>query len=179
MNVKQTKVLYPVVFLLLSVYYCLPFFLKINYWGIRDWDLFTTIAAVPAGTILNYGQFPFWNPYLAGGNILFHHPEIAVLSPFVLLYLIFGAVVGLKLQVFICYFLGFWGSWKLFKKLGISEFGALMVAVVYFGSVHFSLHFAEGHMPFTHFCFLPWFIYFLLKANEKKNILSAPVLFWL
>ena len=95
---KKTKLIFPAIFFLLAVYYTLPFLLKYDFWGLRDWDMFTTLAAVPVGTIVHYGQFPFWNPYLGGGNILFHHPQVAVLSPFLLLYLIFGAVVGLKLQ---------------------------------------------------------------------------------
>lgn len=174
----QNKILKfsPLLFFLLAVYYTLPFLLKINYLGVRDWDLFTTIAAVPVGSLLEYGQFPFWNPYLGGGNILFHHPEVLVLSPFMLLYLVFGAVVGLKLQVMLCYFIGFWGSFKLFQRLGISSVGAFLSVIIYFGSVHFALHFAEGHMPFTHFCFLPWFIYFLLKSDlNKRNILYAAI----
>ena len=176
MNGKKSHLTYPLIFFGLALLYTLPFLLKLNYWGVRDWDLFTTIAAVPAGTILQYHQFPFWNPYLAGGNILFHHPEVAVFSPFLLLYLIFGAVVGLKLQVLICYFLGFWGSHRLFTRLGISSFAALLASVAYFGSVHFALHFAEGHMPFTHFCFLPWFVYFILKSVERlRHSLVAGV----
>ena len=105
--------------LLLAVYYALPFLLKLTWWGVRDWDLFLTIAAAPAGSILDYGQFPFWNPYLSGGNILFHHPEVAVLTPFFLFYLLFGAVIGLKLQVLMAYFLGFWGSMRLGRTLGM------------------------------------------------------------
>jgi len=176
MTLKKSKFLFPAVFFILSVYYTLPFLLKYNFWGIRDWDLFTTIAAVPAGTILHYGQFPFWNPYMGGGNILFHHPEVAVLSPFFLLYLIFGSVVGLKLQVLICYFLGFWGSHRLATSLGISQWAALMTTVAYFGSVHFAMHFAEGHIPFTHYCFLPWFIYFVVSSKQKQwNVVWAGV----
>ncbi len=169
MTLIKSKVLFPSIFLLLSVYYTLPFLLKYDYWGIRDWDLFTTIAAVPVGSLLHYGQFPFWNPYLGGGNILFHHPEVAVLSPFLLLYLIFGAVVGLKLQVMICYFLGFWGSHRLATALGISKWAAVVTAVAYFGSVHFAMHIAEGHIPYTHFCFLPWFLYFVINSVDRKG----------
>lgn len=158
----------------LALFYTLPFLLKLSNWGGRDWDLFTAMAAVPVGSIIDYGQFPFWNPYMGGGNILFHHPEVAVLSPFFLLYLFFGAVIGLKLQVLICYFIGFYGSSKLAEQLGMSRLASLLVAVVYFGSVHFALHFAEGHIPFTHFCFLPWFLSFLFRSEEKRwSILGA------
>ncbi len=166
MDFRKSKLFFPAVFFILAVIYSLPMLLKLRYWGIRDWDLFSCVAAIPAGSILHYGQFPFWNPYLSGGNILFHHPEVAVLTPFILLYLIFGAIIGLKLQVLICYFLGFWGSHKFFQELGISPLSAAVAAIAYFGSVHFALHFAEGHMPFTHFAFLPWFLYFVLRAGK-------------
>ncbi|MEW5925794.1 MAG: 6-pyruvoyl-tetrahydropterin synthase-related protein, partial [Candidatus Zixiibacteriota bacterium] len=33
-----------------------------------------------------------------------------------------------------------------------------------------------GHIPFTHFCFLPWFAYFILKTDESwKYILAAAI----
>lgn len=176
MDFRKSKFLYPSIFLILAVYYTLPFLMKISYWGVRDWDLFTSIAEIPAGSIIHFGQFPFWNPYMGGGNILFHHPEVGVLTPFFLLYMIFGAVVGLKLQVLICYFLGFWGSHKLFNSLGMSKIAGLVASVAYFGSVHFALHFAEGHIPFTHYAFLPWFVFFVLQAGQsKKNILWASL----
>jgi len=159
----------PALFVLLAVYYALPLLLKIDWWGVRDWDLFTTIAAVPAGTVLHYGQFPFWNPYLGGGNILFHHPEVTVLSPFFLLYLIFGSVVGLKLQVLVCYGLGFGGSYLLARAFGVSRVAGVLFSVAYFGSVHFALHIAEGHMPFTHYCFLPWFSYFVIESHNRRH----------
>ena len=78
----------------MALYYTLPYFLNLNNWGVRDWDLFATITAVPIGSITHYGQFPFWNPYLLGGNILFHHPEVAVFSPFIFIHWLFGVVVG-------------------------------------------------------------------------------------
>ena len=106
-DITKHKLFTPGLSAILSLFYTLPFLLKITWWGGRDWDLFTTMAAVPVGSLVDYGQFPFWNSYLGGGNILFHHPEVAVLSPFFLLYLVFGAVVGLKLQVLICYVIGF------------------------------------------------------------------------
>ncbi len=162
---------------MLAIYYTLPFLLKLNYWGIRDWDLFTTVTAVPVGAIVDYGQFPFWNPYLMGGNILFHHPEVAIFSPFILLHLLLGPVVGLKIQVLICYFLGLRGSYRLGRTLGMSPVAGFLMAIGYFGSIHFALHIAEGHMPFTHFCFLPWFVHFVLQSMQvRRKIIWAGVM---
>jgi len=173
---KRANYIPPVIFFFISLIFTLPFLLKWSYIGVGDWELFTLMAAVPERTVLLYHQFPFWNPYLGGGNILFAHPEVGVLSPFFLLILVFGAVGGLKLQIFIAYFLGFYGSYLLSRKLGISNIGAYLVSFVYFGSSYFALHFSIGHIPFTHFCFLPWFIYFVLKATDNWKYIFAAAL---
>ncbi len=170
---RYSKYIPPAIFFGVALIFSLPFLLKWNYIGPRDWELFVTMAAIPVKSILYYFQFPFFNPYLAGGNILFAHPEVAVFSPFFLILLLFGAIGGLKLQVLIVYFLGFWGSWLFSRQLGLSKISSYLVSFVYFGSSYFALHFSAGHMPFTHFCFLPWFLYFLLKANENRKYLLA------
>ncbi|MEK7774463.1 MAG: hypothetical protein AAB305_01085, partial [Candidatus Zixiibacteriota bacterium] len=161
----------PVAFLLLAIIYTFPFLIKLSWWGVRDWDLFTAIAAVPVRSVLEYGQLPSWNPWMAGGNILFHHPEVGVVSPFFVLNLLLGVVVGLKIQVLICYWLGFWGSYRMSRTLGQSPAASVLVAVAYFGSVHFAMHFAEGHMPFTHFAFLPWFVEGVIRSTDNKRYL--------
>ncbi|MFQ5608097.1 MAG: hypothetical protein ACE5GA_09130, partial [Candidatus Zixiibacteriota bacterium] len=51
----------------------------------------------------------------------------------------------------------------------MSEPAGYHVSAVYFGSVYFALHFAEGHIPFTHFCFLPWVGYFWIRSVEKRK----------
>ncbi len=160
----------------MALFYTLPYFLNLNNWGIRDWDLFATITAVPIGSIAHYGQFPFWNPYLLGGNILFHHPEVAVFSPFIFIHWLFGVVIGLKIQVFVCYVVGFWGSYRLAQSMGISKTGAVLASLSYFGSIHFVLHFSEGHIPFTHFCFFPWFVVLVKESvNDWIKVLTAAV----
>ena len=164
---KQNGYLPPLVFFIASLIFSLPFLLNWRYIGVGDWELFATMAAVPERTVLHYHQFPFWNPYIGGGNILFAHPEVGILSPFFVLILLFGAVGGLKIQMLFSYFLGFWGTYLFANRLGMSKSASYLAAFVYFGSSYFALHFAIGHIPFTHFCFLPWFVYFLLKAGDN------------
>ena len=154
---------------LAAVIYSLAFLLSDSKLGVHDWELFTAMAEIPRVIVLKFGQFPFWNPYVGGGNILFHHPEVAILSPFFGLILIFGAVIGLKLQVLLCYFLGFWGSVRFARTLGMSESAGYLFGSIYFGSAFFALHFSEGHIPFTQFCFLPWVAYFWLKSLTRPR----------
>ncbi|SYZ72756.1 membrane hypothetical protein [Candidatus Zixiibacteriota bacterium] len=170
----------PVIMGAVAILYSLPFLIYWDYLGVGDWELFTTMAAIPVREVLYYHQFPFWNPYIGGGNILFAHPEVAVLSPFFLINMVFGALAGLKVQVFFTFFLGLWGTYLFSRKLGLSEVASYMAAFVYYGSTYFGLHYAIGHMPFTHFCFLPWFLYFLLKSEENwKYVMGAAAAIFL
>jgi len=174
--IESSVYLPPAIFLLISLIFSLPMILKWNYIGVGDWELFTTMAAVPARTLLHYHQFPFWNPYLGGGNILFAHPEVGIFTPFFLLVLIFGAVAGLKLYILIAYFLGFYGSFLFSKRLGLSGIASYLVSFVYFSSSYFGNHFSIGHIPFTHFCFLPWFLYFILKAEDNWKYIYGAII---
>jgi len=172
----KTKLLPPAVFLVVSLAFTLPLFLKWEFIGVGDWELFCTMAAVPVKTVIHFGQFPFWNPYLGGGNILFAHPEVGICSPFFPLLLLFGPVAGLKVQILVAYFLGFYGTYLLSRKIGLGVFSSYLVAFVYYGSSYFALHFSIGHIPFTHFCFLPWLVLFLLMAEQNwKYIFGCAV----
>ncbi len=178
MDNRKSKFIISAFYFLVALFYTFPLFLRISWYGVHDWELFTCIAAIPTSSVMQYGLFPFWNPYMGGGNILFHHPEVGVLTPFFLLYMAFGAVIGLKLQIFFCYFIGLFGTHKLGRRLSLSSESSILFSIAYFGSVYFALHFAEGHMPFTHFSFLPWFLYYLLDDSPgyRSKILGAIIL---
>lgn len=64
---------------------------------------------------------------------------------------------------------------RLGRTLGMSGSGAIITAVAWFGSVHLAMHFAEGHMPFTHYAFLPWFIHFVLEGARNRRYLIGAV----
>jgi hypothetical protein len=152
----------------------IPFLKNIQYWGIRDWDLFTTLHAAAVSAITDYGQFPFWNPYIGGGNILFAHPEVPVLNPLFCLLLVFGPLIGLKLQVLVVYFMGMIGFYKLARLLGISFYGAFIPPLVFMLSSYLTLHFSVGHIPFHYFAAFPWLVFFYKKSLDKPiHILSA------
>ncbi len=152
----------------------IPILRHIHNWGVRDWDLFTTLHAAAVRSIVQYGQFPFWNPYIGGGNILFAHPEVPVLNPLFGLLLIFGPLIGLKIQLLVIYFIGLSGWYKLARKLGISFHASLIPPLVYMLSSLLTLHFAAGHIPFHYFAVFPWVLFFYKKSLERPvHILST------
>jgi hypothetical protein len=163
-----------VIFIGVSLLLSIPLLRHMSYWGIRDWDLFTTLNAATVRSIVDYGQFPFWNPYIGGGNILFAHPEVSVLNPLFGLLLVFGPLTGLKIQIVVIYFLGLVGFYRLARQLGISPAAAFFPPAVFMLSSYFALHFAAGHIPFHYFAALPWLVLFYKKSLDKPvHILSA------
>ena len=162
------------VFLAVTGVLAVPWLQNLHNWGIRDWDLFTTLHAAAVSAIQDYGQFPFWNPYIGGGNILFAHPEVPVLNPLFGLLLLFGPLTGLKVQVLVIYFIGMAGFYKLARQLGISFYGAFIPPVVFMLGSYLTLHFSVGHVPFHYFAFLPWLIFFYRKSLDAPiHIFSA------
>lgn len=68
---KYRSIIFPIViFAAISIFYAIPLFENIENYGGMDWDQFVFWNAVPRLTMLKYHQFPLWNPYSNGGNVM-------------------------------------------------------------------------------------------------------------
>ncbi len=155
-------------FILLAVAlgFAAPVLKNIHYWGHMDWDQFTFWHAVPRETILKYRQFPLWNPYVNGGNVLLAHPHSAFLSPFFICVLIWGPVIGLKLEIVLHLFAGLTGMYTLSRYMKMNERAAYLSSFVYMLSSIFPLHLGEGQAEWLSLAFVPWFFLFFLKTID-------------
>src|SRR3989338_10339454 len=97
------------VFIIMSLILVFPIFKNFNNFGVGDWDQHFVYNAAPKITIEKFWQFPLWNPYYCGGNVLLAHPESPFLSPTYLFVLFFGVVAGLKIQILFHLILGMFG----------------------------------------------------------------------
>lgn len=61
-------------FFVLSLVFVGPILKGMYMHGILDWDQHFFYHAVPRATLLEHHQFPLWNPYQCGGNILLANP---------------------------------------------------------------------------------------------------------
>jgi len=95
-----------VIFILISLVVVSPIFKNITYWGTNDWDQHFFYYESARKSIIEYKQFPFWNPWYCGGNALLAHPESSFLYPLFIINLLFGTVVGLKIQIFLHLIIG-------------------------------------------------------------------------
>ncbi|MEK6932528.1 MAG: hypothetical protein AABW56_01910 [Nanoarchaeota archaeon] len=163
-------------FILISIIYTLPLFIKPTTIGIIDWDLWLFYNEVARKSILEFNQIPFWNPYYCGGNILLAHPESQIFSPFFLFVLLFGSVIGIKIAIFFGFFLGLLGMYFLARFFKLSEFSSATAAFIYMISAPFGLRIAIGQFSYLALGFYPLAFLFFLKGLHKRRYLIGSSL---
>jgi len=163
--------------LLFSLLFCGSMFFNIDYWGQYDWDdLF--YCALERTTVLEYHQLPLWNSYVGGGNLMLAHPHSSLFSPFFVPILIFGELLGMKINIIIFLLLGMIGMYLLSRKLGLSGFSSLLSGIIFMCSSWYPLKMLLGHIYECNIVWIPWVFLFYLKSLDKKRfIICASVFF--
>ena len=156
-----------VIFVCAASILCRAVFYKIGNWGIDDWDQHLFYHAVPRDTILRYHQFPLWNPYYCGGNVMLANPQARFLSPFFLLHLPFGTVIGIKLEIWLHVVIAMFGMFLLSKQMGLTRFSAYLPPLLFALSTPYAMHLTEGHTWFMAFAYMPYVVFFYLKSRER------------
>ena len=110
----------------------------------HDWEFNTELHWVPYYTVLHYHQFPLWNPYKCGGIPMFGNPQSRVLTPFFLIHLLVGPVLGLQLEIILHLAMAWSGGYVLARTLGLSSLGCVVAASVFPSNSWFFLHVGEG-----------------------------------
>jgi len=175
-NIMKKKNLIPelLLFSTVSLIYAYPILENISYWGQMDWDQFTYWNAVPREIMLNFHQFPLWTPYTNGGNVLLAHPQSPFLSPFYIFVMVFGPILGLKIEIIVHLFIGLLGMYHLANHLKLSRNAAYLSSFVFMLSSLYVLHLTEGHTEWLAMAFIPWvFLYFLKSLNNSRRMLGA------
>jgi|GEM_PF-2537405 hypothetical protein len=147
----------------------LGFWLSSGSLGIADWDLYFSYHEVVRRTVLTYHTFPFWNPWLCGGSAALGDPEFPLFTFTFLLEIIFGIPAGLRLAIYLSIATTAVGMLVLAKRLRLSLYAALLVALAgAFGSVTI-LEIVEGHPNVFSAMWIPWIFWAWHKAYEKKK----------
>ncbi|MCA9393570.1 MAG: YfhO family protein [Candidatus Omnitrophica bacterium] len=174
---KSNHILALLVFLFLSVLFTAPIYDNSDMWGQKDWDQFVMWNAVPYRTITEFRQFPLWNPYVNGGNVMLAHPQSAFLSPFFIFVLIFGPYLGLKIQITVHVFLGLWGMFLLAKNLALRDMAAYLAAFVFMFAAVYPLHLTEGHTEWLCMAFMSWLFLAYRKSLDDIRYVLAGIVF--
>jgi hypothetical protein len=157
--------------------FVLPIFHQINNWGIQDWDQHLFYHAVPRATILEYRQIPLWNPYYVGGTVLLANPQSRFLSPSFFLILVFGEVIGIKIEIWLYLVVGLLGAYELARQYKLGTSDALMSSFVFMLSSMYVLNLTAGMTWFLAVSYLPWAFLFYLKAQSDSKYALVSGLF--
>lgn len=140
-----------------------------------DWDTHMELRWVPFYTILHFHQLPLWNPYRCGGMPMLGHPQSAMASPFLLLDLLFGPMIGTHLAVVIHIAIAFSGACFLARAVGISRLGATAAGGCFAGSSWYYMHMAAGHADFLSYTYAPWAIAFFYLSVQRRRMTFAAL----
>ncbi len=159
-----------IIFLLLAgiaVLFLLPTFTHLDYWGIQDWDAFLFRSSVSRDSVVKYGQFPLWNPYSLGGVPHLAHPETNVLSLGFFVELLFGVLLGTRINITLHLFIGLAGMYCLAGHFKLGRPAALLSAFIFMLSSMFVLFLSTGTSSIGNaVAWMPWALFFFFKAYD-------------
>ncbi len=132
----------------------------------NDWDFESVLHWVPYHTVTFFHQFPLWDPYKCGGMPMLGNPQSRFLTPFFLLHLAFGPMVGMHLEVTLHLAIAWAGGYVFARLLGMKPLAAVVAATVFPASGWFPLHLGEGHVTFLAVAYLPWLLSLIMLAGK-------------
>ncbi len=152
----------------ISVLFLLPTFSHLDYWGIQDWDAFLFRSSVSRDSVIKYGQFPLWNPYSLGGVPHLAHPETNVLALGFFVELLFGVLLGTRINICLHLFIGLAGMYRLATHFKLSRPAALVSAFIFMLSSMYVVFLCTGASSIGYaIAFMPWSLLFFFKADAE------------
>lgn len=167
-NYLENRYIFAVLLTLPIILYAMPFLLTGNLLAAGDADYLMQTVEAARKSIVEYQQFPWWNPWVSGGVPLFSNPQFGLLSLPLLCGLFFGSIIGYKIALVLYLVLGFWGLYLLLRKCFKTPLVTSMLLgyIWTFGS--FFAHRVAGHYTFFTIEFFPLLLYIFLKRHEIK-----------
>ncbi|MBD3388587.1 MAG: hypothetical protein GF416_05920 [Candidatus Altiarchaeales archaeon] len=157
--------------------YMLPVIGRLGYWGISDWDQFYTFYQNARDTILGYGQIPFWNPYICGGNVHLAYPNTTFLSVFFLPVLLLGVPSGVMVSLFFYILAACLGCVLLSREMRLPPYSTLFFSITFALSGYFAHRMNQGHMPAMALAYIPFILWAYWKSQNEFRYAAAAGLF--
>lgn len=150
-----------------------------------DYDMQVQMTEAARKTILEYKQFPWFNPWVSGGVPLFADPQFGLFSAQTLFALLFGSIIGWKIYIVLVFIVGFFGFAKLLKYLAkpnnkVDLLWLYVLSYAWIMNSFFVLR-SGGHLTFMLLHLLPWVLYFYFSRDRSKklNLLLISTLVYL
>ena len=161
------KFTYLAVYVALCAAFCWPLFADPAAAGSGDWDqhLFYYASVLRNAA---FGQWPLWNPWYCGGNVLWANPQVSLVSPVYLLALVMPLALAMKLNIVGHYVLGCVGMHLVLRRIvGVrSPFVLVYLVCLFVFSGAMAMHLAAGHSDFLSVFWLPLLVYCFWRAID-------------
>jgi hypothetical protein len=152
-----------------------PLLERFDTYGFHDWDVHTAYRHVTTVSLLQYGEAPWWHPWLCGGFPALGHPEGAtnLVSPYLPLYLLADVRVAVRLEVLGATLTGLLGVFLLARRFTASPALCAFVAIVALLNGRWALQAAVGHTWHLQYAWLPWALLFYDRCTETGRLRDA------
>lgn len=153
--------------------------------GQHNWDQMEMHRYVADKTILDFHQFPFWNPYTCGGHAAWGALEAdpTVVSPWLPAYLALPLPIAMRVEIFGSAIWGAIGAWLLASRFTTSRILRALLPVIFAVNSRWALQLAAGHSWHLLYGCTPWILYLydraLHAAKQRERdvcVLRAGVL---
>lgn len=148
----------------------------------HDWLSFVHKVHIAWKSVVEYSQFPVWNPYNCGGIPALGNAQSMFFSPTFLWVILLGTLPGLKMAALTLLVLGLEGGYQYARFKEIRGAGAIVVATLYAFSGPFAQLWIEGHLPFMGLMLLPWVLLCFekgLRGSTRWLIGGAFFMAWI
>lgn len=158
---------------------CLPLFKNLHNINLHwDWLQMLSYYRADREAVLSYHQFPLRTHYFGGGYPLIANPQDGSLNPFFIPVLVFGEVVGLKINVILAHLIGALGMYYLARQvLGYNYLGALFSTFVFClgGHMHRILILGQEYTSLFYSLFIPLLLAVFIKSKDRKVYLVYSI----
>ncbi|QEH34440.1 hypothetical protein OJF2_29790 [Aquisphaera giovannonii] len=145
--------------------------------GFGDWDYYLGKHEAIRRTILEYGEFPWWDPWTRGGFPLAASPQCGLVSvhmPFVLL---LGTTAGMGIGTAICMALACEGARRLARLWIVDPWASAAAGLIYGLNGAILVSAVAGYHVVMAYPALPWMLYHLARLG-RRPIDAVGLGFW-
>lgn len=162
--------------LVLGAYFVMlwPMLADLSTYGFHDWDAHSAYRYITTLSLLQYGEGPWWHPWLCGGVPAWGTVEGAtnLVSPYLPLYLLADLRSAIRVEVVGDGLLGIAGAWCLARCFTSSRVLAASVAALYVLNGRWALQAAVGHTWHLQYALLPW-VFYCIERWRREDTGSA------
>jgi len=153
--------------LLTATAFCSDLLHSLTNQGSQDWDLFYFHAGSTYRSVVEFGEFPLWNPWYRGGFPSIGNAQVPLPDFWFLLDLIAGPIPALRFRIIGHYALGLLAMYWCARQFQNSRLAATLAAGTFFFSTWFALHIHSGHLWILPAAYAPLVIGFLHRARSR------------